>query len=147
MALLQFKTALVDPMTVQTLTGLSSRRIEMGLEDGTFAAFHLERRDATSRTLPRIVPASVVDFLEGRQTSGFDLLRWFNANFPAPHDPRAAVVAHNLVVSQELVTRLIVERDLLLVPGSKPRRGPGGSPRVSRASLLRFLKKREIGAI
>jgi len=145
MALLQIKTALVDPLTVQSLTGLSELGTKQRVEDGTFAAFHLETRSSRFQLL-RIVPASVLNHLDGLRPIALNFAGWFDVTFPGAFLP-ASDIAQKLVVSPDHAIRLVKTRELEVKPGSKIRSGRGGSPLVTRTSLRRFLQSREVGAL
>lgn len=49
---------------------------------------------------------------------------------------------HLLACENDLIIDLVTARELAVMPGTNWRRGPGGSPSITRESVINFLKRR-----
>jgi hypothetical protein len=139
------KRPLLDISALTAFAGIPERRALEWIEDGTlYPAFNLGSKTATYRRLIRLPARLVLDCMEERSPQPMDLKAFLASMVPPGQNPPAAEVARLCSCSPEHVVKLLTERELAALPGSKPRRGRGGSPQITRESLLAWLEKRTL---
>lgn len=130
--------------TAAGLLRLPSRRVIERLELGLVCGWNIARESATAREL-RLLTASVAAHRQAPDRP-VAISAEEAARLVIPQDDRpwltGTALQRALGCSHTHIMDLIGDRALSCVPRSTWRRGPGGSPLISRESLDRFLTAR-----
>ena len=120
------------------------------VEDGRlFWAFNIASEADGARPCVRVLTQSVADYLAGRAANagGEDGGEWRRVAaliFPAKPVIATCELARSLNCSRQQTADLIAEGAIRLVPGSRPRRGPGGQAQIVTASASEWLRQRRL---
>ena len=150
---LQKTIALRDPrylaptMTVETvrgILGMDEDEVASSVDDGQLIAWDIASDGAESGEL-RILTASVAGLAadEDSRPAPIPASEAIAIVLGEARTYRGSDLARLFTCSRTLIMIHVANGDLELVPGSQaPRRGHGGTPIITRASLERFLRAR-----